>query len=495
MADLVNAAARGKRVKPMQRAGFSGVNVQGGFIVDNEKNPDLSGQKKFQTYTELLRNVSIAGASVRLFLNMVSKASWTVEPAEDSGAKGEEIADFVTSVMDDMERPWSRIVKRSALFKVMGFSWQEWIAKKRDDGMIGFLDIESRAAQTITRWDVDEAGVIFGVVQESPQTYRETYIPRAKSIYIVEDSIGDSPEGDGLLRHAAPDAQRLQIYERLEGTGFENDLRGIPIGRAPYSLLQEKVDSGEMTAAAASSVTSNIEGFVKDHVRSSATGLVLDSSTYTAIGDTQAPSSAELWGVDLLQSSSSSQAEAAASINRLTRAIARLFGTEGMLLGESGAGSMALSKDKSNSFGLIVDGTLVEVAQAYEKDLLGPLALMNGWDKELMPKLKTQKMQHRDASELTDVLEGLSRAGAPLDPDDDAVNVVRDIVGFPKRETIDLDTDASLARRAAADAIDGSPAASNATTAIEDADASDTTTATASADADTNDTKNAKKAR
>jgi len=55
--------------------------------------------------------------------------------------------------MYDMERPWHRVVRRAAMYRVYGYSWQEWIAKKRDDGVIGYLDIEPRTQSTITRWE------------------------------------------------------------------------------------------------------------------------------------------------------------------------------------------------------------------------------------------------------------------------------------------------------------------------------------------------------
>lgn len=444
--DAVTPAARGRRVRPTQRAGTVGTAVQGGFVVEKEKNPQLTGLKKYTTYSELLANVEIVGACVRYFLNMVGKASWTVEPAEDGGARAEEIAAQVESILYDMERPWHRVVRRAAMYRVYGFSWQEWIAKRRPDGAMGFFDVEPRTQSTIQRWDVDDAGIVYGVWQESPQSLQELYLPREKSVYVVDDTLSDAPDGFGLMRHVAPAAMRLQAYERLEGTGFETDLRGIPVGRAPYSVLEAMVKKKTISQAQMDAIVQTIEGFVTDHVKSAATGIVLDSMVYKASDEGATPSSSQLWGLDLLTANSTSQDAIANSINRLVRGVARLFGCEGILLGETGSGSLAMSRDKSQTFGLIVDGSLVELAGQFEKDLLGPLAAMNGWPEELIPSLKTEKLQHRDVVEIAETLEALGRAGAPLDPADEAVNVVREILGLPMVDVLELTEDASLRR-------------------------------------------------
>ena len=122
------------------------------------------------------------------------------------------------------------------MYRFYGFSIQEWTARRRDDGFLTFADIAPRSQRTIERWDVDEAGQVLGALQRSPQTQEEIYLPREKLLYIVDDTLNDSPEGLGLFRHLVAPSRRLKRYEQLEGFGFETDLRGIPIGRSPVHL-------------------------------------------------------------------------------------------------------------------------------------------------------------------------------------------------------------------------------------------------------------------
>jgi hypothetical protein len=420
-----------RRVAPNKRAGAPGFAVHGGYLVESERNRDLIGVKKFETYSELLANIEVVAASVRLFLRMVGRASWSVVPCEEGGEEGERIAELVESIIYDLERPWHRVVRRSAMYQVLGYSMQEWIAKRRTDGVIGFFDIEPRSQSTITRWDVDDQGIVRGVWQESPQTFEQLYIPRSKVVYVVDDSISDSPEGLGVMRHVAPAGKRLQRYEQLEGIGFESDLHGVPVGRAPLTALAEMVNKKRITQAQANSILDNLESFVTDHIRSSATGLIIDSATYKSQDDASTPSSNPMWGIDLLKADVSSQEAIAEAINRLTRGIARVLASEGLLLGESGSGSLAMAKSKAQTFSMVVDAALIEVAEAYEKDLLRPLAKLNGWNPAYLPTLLPEKMQDRDVAEIMEGIVALSRAGAPLSPEDPAIDVARDMLGLP----------------------------------------------------------------
>jgi len=432
---------------PTKRSGTIGTAVHGGYVQSVESNADMVGQKKFETFSEMLVNISIIGAGVRYFLNLISKPEWTVEPPEDSGDAGQEIADKVADAIFKMETPWYRVVRRAAMFRFYGFSWQEWTAKKNEDGSIGYLDIEPRAQKTIERWDLDEHGKVHGVLQRSPQTMKEHYIPRAKSVYMVDDSLQDSPEGLGLFRHMAETSRSLVRLEQLEGWGFELDCRGMPVGRGPFSDLQELVDAGELTEAKKAEIEQPLSDFIENHVQAPQRGLFLDSKTYATEDEKGTPSSIYKWGVELLKAGATNLGDLNNAIMRKVRDLARVMGVESLLLGESGAGSLAMAKDKSGNFYLIIDSTLKELTEQFEKDVVEPLMKLNGWPDELKPTLKVEKIQHKDVTELTQALVDMAQAGAILAPDDPVINAIRDLLGLPiltEEMMQDLATDSSL---------------------------------------------------
>lgn len=432
--------ARDQNPNPKETLGVPGTAIYGGYIVENEKDSRLTGTNKYRTYSNILANTSIVAAGLRYFLNLISKAGWEVEAPEGSGAEGEEIAELVRDMMDDMTTPWHRIVRRAAMYRCYGFSIQEWTAKVRDkDGAIGFLDIEPRPQVTIERWNTDRTGTVLGMIQVSPQDGQEIYLPRPKTIYMVDDSLNDSPEGLGLFRHLVKTAEKLKVYEQLESWGFERDLRGVPVGRAPLTQLRQLVKAKKITEEDAAALLAPIETFLRRAKQGEATALMLESEPWRGTGENQQPIDAPQWGVELMKGEATSQPEMAKAIERLNREMARVLGVEHLLLGSDSAGSFALSRDKTQSFGLIVDSTLREIGETMEADFLDPLFALNGWDPELKPKFTIEQSQYRDIEQITTALSDMAKAGAPIMPGDPVVNKIRDLMGLPHEPEIELD--------------------------------------------------------
>lgn len=424
------------RTRGAKTIGVSGVVNYGGFLLESEENVKLLGVEKYKTYSNILANVSIIGAGTRYFLNLVAKPSWRVEPANQT-PEAIEAAEFVQTVMDRVNTPWSRIIRRAAMYRFYGFSIQEWTAKRFKDGRIGLKDIAPRPQSTITRWKTDRIGEVQGVWQTDPQNYHEIFLPREKFIYLVDDSINDSPEGLGLFRHIIEPAKRLQRYEELEHIGFETDLRGVPVGKAPFAALQRKVKSSEITQEEADALTKPMRSFMENHIRGNKTALMMDSTPYQTSDEGQKPSTTPLWDIELLKSGITSQDAIYKAIMRITTEIARVLGVEGLLLGGSDRGSLALSKDKSHNFYLIVDSTITELLASYQKDFIGPLWDLNGFDEELKPTLKADVVQFRDVESISRALRDIQTTD--MTEEDAALGELFDLLGLsrllPNRKT------------------------------------------------------------
>lgn len=430
-------------VAPLKTGGVSGTPVYGGFIQSNEKNVDLIGDRKWVSFSNLLLNISIVAAGTRYFLNLVSQPAWKFEAPPKSGAKGEKIAELITEMIGDMATPWHRVIRRAAMFRFYGFSTQEWTAKQREDGQIGMADVEVRPQSTITQWDTDLTGTVLGVVQSSPLDGREIYLPRKKLLYCVDDALSDSPEGLGLFRHCYEAARTLNRYEQLEGWGFETDLRGIPIGRAPFAELDQMVRDKTLTDAERSTIITPLQTFVSKHIKNPQLGLLLDSMTYESQDETERASGAKKWDIDLLKAQSTGQPDVARAIERKQREIARVLGVEHLLLGD-GNGSFALAKDKSHNFYLQVDSTLRDLQQAVVSDYVGAIMILNGWDKKLTPIAKCDKLQYRSVEQVTAALRDMASAGAILAPNDPVIAELRDLLGLSRPIEVNMSLDASL---------------------------------------------------
>jgi len=417
--------------------------IQTGLGKAFEVNSELRGVNRYKTFSEILANTSIVAAGVRYYLNLVSKASWNVDPANDSD-EAKELADFTKDVMDDMETPWHRIIRRAAMYRMYGFSIQEWIAKSREDGRNGFFDVEPRPQKSIERWAHDEAGRIEGAFQRSQTTGKELPLPRGKIIYVVDDSLSDSPEGLGLFRHLAEPSNRLKEYLRLEQTGFQADLRGVPVARVPFAELNQLVEDGEISREQMNQLIQPIKDFMTNHIRSKDTGILLDSDVYATEDEKEAPSAQKKWGIDLLDGGNTSLEAVANAINRINHEIARILGVEQLLLGSDSTGSFALARIKAHNLFLIVDSTLTELSWSFRQDWVKPLWRLNGFERELMPKLKPESIQFRDIEQVTGAIESLARSGAPLDPDDPVIDEIRDLAGVSRRDFDQLLREAAI---------------------------------------------------
>jgi len=422
--------------RPTRELGLMGTAIYGGYIDDRERNPELQASQRYTTYSNLLANTSIVAASVRHFLNLVTAVDWHAEPPKgyEDSAEAKQLADFVNNTMHDMKTPFFRVIRRGAMFRYWGFSVQEWIAKKREqDGQIGFLDISPRPQNTITRWDVTPGGEVLGMVQEPDWAMQEIYLPRGKVLYLVDDSLNDSPEGFGLFRHLAEPASRLANLQKLEIYGYEMDLKGVPIGRAPLMELERAVADGEITAELAQKELNSLTDFIRNHIKSPKLGLVLDSQTWESSDEAARPSGSRQWDIETLKSESAEGAQAVGvALERIQREMARITGTEGLLIGGDGKGSMALSKDKTGQMALATDSTIKELRHVMDNDYIGTLWLLNGFDPALKPRTKTDTLRHRDVQEVTSALQDLALAGATLNPDDPAIQQVRDLLGLDR---------------------------------------------------------------
>jgi hypothetical protein len=418
-----------RAVAPTDTAGVPGTPIFGGYVHTIEKNPELVGDRKWLNYSQTLLNVSIVAAGTRYFLNLVSKPDWKFEAPPDSGAEGERIAELITEMSRDMATPWNRIIRRAALVRFYGFSTQEWTAKVRPDGAIGMADVQVRPQSTIVQWDVDRTGKVLGVVQQSQFDGQDIYIPRSKLIYAVDDTLSDSPEGLGLFRHCYDPARVLNRYEQLEGWGFETDLRGIPVGRAPFAELRQLVKDEKITQAQMDAIILPIRTFMERHVKTPQLGLLIDSITYESQDEAQRASGAKKWDVDLLRAQSTSQPDIGRAIERKQRELARVLGVEHLLLGDGG-GSFALAKDKSHNFFLQVDSTLSDLREVIVADWVTSIMLLNGWPMKYRPIAKCDKLQYRNIEQVTAALRDMASAGAILPMNDPVIEEVRDLLGL-----------------------------------------------------------------
>ncbi len=426
---LTSALAPMPRAKPFSEMGSSGTTVYSGYVRTRERSAKWVGAQRYITIADMAVNTSIIAAGVHYFLNLVAHPSWTVKPAVEDDAEAEAAAELVESVLHGLSRPWSRVVRRSATYRFYGFSIQEWTAIRKPDGAIGLASIEPRPQHTIDRWAVSESGDVEGVYQRDVLTGKELAIPRSKLMYLVEDTLSDSPEGVGIFRHLAEPWERLKTYYDLEARAFERDLRGIPVGRVPYSLINAAVKDGAITKEKAAALVKTVEDFVQIAIKESNTGVTLDSAPYESqAADGAKVTGALQWGIELLSGGASGMGEVAGAIVRTQTEMARILTCEHLMMGES-SGNRALAADKSRNLYLVANSVLTDIAAAVDRDVVARVCDLNGIAEDKRPYCEVEDVAFKDAEMVSTVLARMAQAGAVLAPDDPVVEDVRSLLG------------------------------------------------------------------
>lgn len=419
-------------VRPMVEMGSGGTPIYAGFIQQKDKAVGWTQHRRYEISSEIVVNVSIVAASVRYFLNLISRPEWSCVPADKDDPESVELAEWVEDVVHDMVTPFPRAVRRSGMYMFHGFGTQEWTAKKREDGSIGLLDIEPRPQHTIERWEVDDSGTLLGVWQRSPQTNALLGIPRGKMIYLVDDTLTDSPEGLGVFRSLLEPYNRLKQYLELEARAFERDLRGTPIGRVPFAALRKAVRNGELKQEKADQLIEAMKNFVELEVKQSNTAALLDSQPYESVAaDGPKISPVMQWGLELLTGSANGLSELSAAIDRIQREMARIIGTEQLMMGDAG-GNRALSQDKSRNLYLNANAVIGSIVSAYSRDIIDPLWQLNSLPEDKKPTFQSEDVAFKDVEQITKALSEMADAGAVMTPDDPAIDDVRDLLGVSR---------------------------------------------------------------
>ena len=425
-----------KKTSDKKEAGVSNVSVVGGYLISDERNTKLHDNYKQTTFDNMVRNHPIVAASMRVFLDFASKADWSSEPVDDT-PEAQAAAEFADSLMENIDSSWSRMHKQAATYKFNGASILEWTAKIGDDGLWMFNSIEPRRMKTITRWDIDDDGQLLGVEQTAPVTSQKFYIPRSKMAMFVDDALTDQPDGVGLLRHAFRHVERLENLEELELQAFERDVRGLMVGRAPYADLQKALAAGDIDESEYRKAVQGLENIVRMQRKKPTTALTLDSKTYENQSDTGlANSNVKQWDIEILQGQQPGLNELNVAINRINTEISRIFGTEFLMLGADGAGSLALSNSKMSAFLESVNSANKDICDRANKDLLDVAWSKNGFDEALKPTWKVADLQERDLVDVAAVLRDLATAG--IGSEDPANGEIRARMGLSPAPVLDI---------------------------------------------------------
>lgn len=398
--------------------GVAGDNTRNGQIRADEFLPELRGKKAVRKYREMRDNDSTIGAVMYSVEQILRDVDLDVKPANDSEEAKRE-AEFVKSVLDDMDHTLDDHVAEALSFLSYGFSWFEVVYKRRvgptqrsdkkrskhTDGRIGVRKIASRAPWTLNKFDVDQkTGDVLGIEQSVGLMNGRNYIPVNKSLYYRTTSLNGDASGRSILRNAYTSYEYLNNLQAIEAIAVERELAGIPVARIPAEYL-----SGDASAAQ-SGFVNNLQQILRDVKFNEQGYIILPSDTYP--DKDGAPTNIRLVDVELMSSNGSRNIDIDPIVRRYQHDIARSVLSEFLLLGSQG-GSYALSKSKTDLFLRALESYIQAIVDVLNKQLVERLWELNGLNYDNMPKIVAGDVAPHDLREIAAFLRNLN--GANID--------------------------------------------------------------------------------
>ena len=412
--------------------GVAGDNTYNGQIRADEFLPELRGKKAIRKYREMLDNDSTVGAVMYSVEQILRDVDLHVKPANDSEEAKRE-AEFVDSVLHDMDHSLDDHISEALSFLSYGFGWFEVIYKRRqgtatrsdkkyskfDDGRIGVRKIACRAPWTISRFNVNQkTGDVLGVEQDVGFMGGRNYIPTNKSLYYRTTTINGDHSGRSILRNAYTSYEYLNNLQAIEAIAVERELAGIPVARIPAEYL-----SGDASAAQ-SGFVNNLQQILRDVKFNEQGYIILPSDTYP--DKDGAPTNTRLVDIELMASNGKRNIDINPIINRYQHDIARSVLSEFLLLGTSG-GSYALSKSKTDLFLRALESYIQAIVDVLNKQLVERLWQLNGLNYDLMPTITAGDVAPHDLREIAAFLRNLNGANIDVSSHPEVIKDLMDI--------------------------------------------------------------------
>jgi hypothetical protein len=411
--------AREVIAKAKAAPGSDGVIAYGGYVQSNEGSSRLTGSQK---WTEFANAWHVPACAVWAVLRhaLLSGMKWSLTENPAGGDVAKRGVEVVQAGLLDarLAKPWPQIAAKALMADANGFSLHAAALGRRKDGAVVYTDIAHRPPHTVERWLRDADDKPWRAVEQRISNGRTYEIPLEDCLYLVNDTLTDSPEGVGFLRLIVERLRRITKYERLEGSELFSSMGGIPIARAPLEEIAAQAGGRDADAvrAAITTATQAIEGAVSERIKSPETQqyLKLDSSTYKG-SSPDTISGVQKWGIEIIKGDLQGLADIRKIISDLHLDVARMLGVEFAFIGGGdSAGTQALHESKTSVFAQSIQAGAARLAACADQQLVRRLVRANGLDPDVAaPYLTPAPIGASDVEKVARTLGLLNMAGLP----------------------------------------------------------------------------------
>lgn len=408
LAERLVARLAGPSRPPVEERGATGTPNFGGFIVGEDYNPSLDGQRGMQVYDEMRRSDGQVKAVLLVVKLPLKGATWRIDAPKSATGREQEIADWVHGALFEtgaMETPWQYVLNHLLMKLEFGVSVLEKVWTVADDGSWRLRKLAPRLPFTLEEWIEDEHGNLVTIVQRAWKrgAFARLELPRPTCVVSVHDQEGGNWFGSSILRPAYPHwFWKTQLY-RIDAV--KHDRWGVGI---PEAVLDKDQTFSTDELSAIDRVLKGLRAHEKGYLRHSSK-----------------------WELKIRtpEGSGSASSDLMASVDHHNAMIARSILAGFLSQGEQPHGSFGLGSRLTDFFTNALESVADDTCEDVNTQVVRPLCDLNFPMADVRyPKLTVSNLSDIDMKELASTLQTLGRH---VTPDDDLEDVLRSMMNLP----------------------------------------------------------------
>jgi hypothetical protein len=416
-------------------AGTDGVISYGGYLQNGEQSSKLVGRQKWIEFANAFFRPPVAIAAL-LRSALLRGVKWSLEENPAGGKAARKGLQIVQDGLLDARMPksWPVVAAKAANGAYFhGFSLHAAGIARRPDGLVTFTEIAHRPQYTVQRWLRAAPTEPFTDVEQWTDDGRRYPVPLAECLYLVNDTLTDSPDGLGVLRLIVERIRRVGNYEALEGSEYFGSMGGTAIARVPLEEIGHGAPADEAGAVAYKKArTANIESIVASRIKTPEKQqyAVLDSATYQGT-DPNTISNVRKWDIEIVKAELQGVVPLRGVISDHDLDIARILGVEFVFVGGGdSAGSYGMHESKVSLFAAQLTADNALVACQGTQQLARRIVAANGLDPDdATPTLTPSPISTEDVLKTAQTLVQVNLAG--LAPNHPAKKAIFDRMNLP----------------------------------------------------------------
>lgn len=391
----------------LQELGAPGTSITGGFLQQQDYNPDLTAPACYDIYDKMRLSDGQVGAALAVIKLPILRAHWAVEAASDK-AEDRMIAEFCERDLRSMTTSFAATLRQIMLHLDYGSMPLEECWEVRDDGLVHLRKLAPRMPRTIVQWLVDENGGFAGIKQGAIKAsgYTVASIPDGKIALFINEQEGANFRGISVLRRAYKHWYYKDGMYRIDAIANEKRTVGIDIGTikpgaADKAALKPELERALMT----------LHAHEKNYIVEDEENYSYRLETGGARGNANA---------------------IMASIEHHDWHILRSVIAEFIGMGTGSTGSRAMHRDKTSFFLMALEATSDNIAETITSYLLKRWVGYN-WRVKEYPRMKYSRLDTRDTVQIAEAVNKLVSVGA-LTPGQRTEDELRAVLDMPPED-------------------------------------------------------------